>query len=317
VSALLDRQKRNRSKEDSMFKLFAALTALAALAVGATSAPAGPSAAASKIVYHSRLPRLNNDIFIVSSAGGAATRLTRHRGADSNPTLSPDGRRIAFESNRHGNWRSYKDSDVYVMRADGTGVRELTFSNAFDGDPAWSRTNRIAFESERTGNADVWVVDPDGSNETQLTTSKAFDGDPAWSPDGAKIAFTSQRDNGDREIYVMNADGSGTTRLTNSPGFDENPSWSPDGKRIAFDSMRDGNLEAYVMDADGTDQARVTNHPALDALPTWSPDSKLLAFVSERIAKGQRRLFVVRPDGTGARMLTRGAFDMSPDWARG
>ena len=59
------------------------------------------------------------------------------------------------------------------------------------------------------------------------------------------------------------------------------------------------------MDADGTDQARVTNHPALDALPTWSPDSKLLAFVSERIAKGQRRLFVVRPDGTGARMLAR------------
>jgi Tol biopolymer transport system component len=300
-----------------MFKLFAALTALAALAVGATSALGGSSATASKIVYHSRLPRLNNDIFVVSSAGGAATRLTRHRGADSNPTLSPDGRRIAFESNRHGNWRSYKDSDVFVMRADGTGVRELTFSNAFDGDPAWSRTNRIAFESERTGNADVWVIDGDGSNETQLTTSPAFDGDPAWSPDGTKIAFTSQRDNGDREIYVMNADGSGTTRLTNSRGFDENPSWSPDGKRIAFDSMRDGNLEVYVMNADGSNQVRVTNHPALDALPSWSPDSKLLVFVSERIGKGQRRLFVARPDGTGVRTLTRGAFDMSPDWARG
>ena len=125
-----------------MFKLFAALTALAALAVGATSAPAGSSAAASKIVYHSRLPGLNNDIFIVSSVGGAATRLTRHRGADSNPTLSPDGRRIAFESNRHGNWRSYKDSDVYVMRADGP---------ASASSPSRTRSTAIPRGRGRTG----------------------------------------------------------------------------------------------------------------------------------------------------------------------
>ena len=76
------------------------------------------------------------------------------------------------------------------MKADGTGIRELTFSNAFDGDPAWSLDDRIAFESERTGKADVWVIDADGSNEQQLTKTPAFDGDPAWSPNGAKIAFT-------------------------------------------------------------------------------------------------------------------------------
>ena len=81
--------------------------------------------------------------------------------------------------------------------------------------------------------------------------------------------------------------------------------------------MRDGNLEIYVMNADGTKQTRVTNHPALDAIPSWSQDSRRIAFVSDRIGKNQRRLFVVKPDGTGVRMLTRGAFDMSPDWARG
>ena len=145
----------------------------------------------------------------------------------------------------------------------------------------------------------------------------AFDGDPAWSPDGSKIAFTSERDNGDREIYVMNADGSGQFRLTASPGFDENPSWSPNGKRIAFDSMRDGNLEIYVMNADGTKQSRVTNHPALDAIPSWSQDSKRIVFVSDRIGKTQRRLFVMNASGSKVRMLTRGAVDMSPDWARG
>jgi len=248
----------------------------------------------------------------VSSAGGAPTRLTRHRASDSNPTWSADGKKIAFESNRRGNPRRYEDSDVYVMKADGSGIRELTFSNAFDGDPAWSW-----LESERTGNSDVWAIDSDGSDEKQLTETRAFDGDPAWSPDGSKIAFTSERDNGDREIYVMNADGTGQTRLTNTPGFDENPSWSPNGRRIAFESMRDGNLEIYVMNADGSGQTRVTNHPALDALASWSQDSKRIVFVSDRVSKGQRRLFVASAGGSGVRMLTRGAFDMSPDWAWG
>jgi Tol biopolymer transport system component len=301
--------------EFAMRKLIG-LSIVAPLALGLVSALGAPAATATKIVYHSKLGGRNNEILVVSSAGGAPTRLTRNAASDSNPTWSANGKLIAFESNRRGRHR-LEDSDVYVMRADGSGVRELTFSNAFDGDPAWSWLNRIAFESERTGSSDIWAIDADGGNEKQLTTTQAFDGDPAWSPDGTKIAFTSARDNGDREIYVMNADGSAQTRLTASAGFDENPSWSPDGKRIAFDSMRNGNLEIYVMNADGSKQTRVTNHPALDALPSWSQDSRRIVFVSDRIGKGQRRLYIVNADGTGLRMLTRGRLDMSPDWARG
>jgi Tol biopolymer transport system component len=81
--------------------------------------------------------------------------------------------------------------------------------------------------------------------------------------------------------------------------------------------MRDGNPEVYVMNADGSNQRRVTNHPALDALPSWSQDSRRIVFVSDRVRKGQRRLFVANANGTGVRMLTKGAFDMSPDSARG
>ena len=75
---------------------------------------------------------------------------------------------------------------------------------------------------------------------------------PAWSPDGRRIAFTSERD-GNPEIYVMNADGSGVTRLTynDARDLDSFPAWSPDGRRIAFHSNRDGNFEIYVMNASG------------------------------------------------------------------
>jgi Tol biopolymer transport system component len=310
-----------------MYRRIALTGALAAAcaAVGVSAPSANTTAASAAIVYHSRIVDTykvgkheyykfaNNEIFATTASGAAPKRLSKHPSADASPTWSPSGRQIAFESNRHGDYNSQADSDVYVMNADGTHVRELTFSNAFDGDPAWGRGNRIAFESERTHNADVWVINANGSGEKDLTAdSQAFDGDPAWSPDGTRIAFTSQRDNGDREIYVMNADGSSPTRLTTSPGFDENPTWSPDGTRIAFDSNRDGNLEVYVMNADGSAQHRVTNHPALDALPSYLPDGRIV-FVSDRVAKGQRRLYVVGGNGGAAKQLTKGAFDMSPD----
>ncbi len=93
-------------------------------------------------------------------------------------------------------------------------------------------------------------MNADGLGQTRLTTNPAGDGEPAWSPDGTKIAFTSDRD-GNSQIYVMNAaDGSGQTNLTNNAAFIVGtPAWSPDGTKIAFTNTRDGNVEVYVMNA--------------------------------------------------------------------
>ena len=303
----------------------AAAVALTALAGTGSVAAGGETAAATaqKIVYQSRLRGGNNEIFVISTKGGAPTRLTNHRSVDAAPTWSPDAKRIAFESARNGQGRYdydqeryYPDSDVFVMRADGKGVRQLTFADGFDGDPAWSRSNTIAFESNRTGNSDVWVVSPDGSGESAGTTSPAFDGDPSWNPSGTRIVFTSMRD-GQKEIYVMDADGANQTRLTNDPAHDFDPTWSPNGRKILFASLRDGNVEVYSMNPDGSQQVQLTDHAALDALPSWSQDGKQVVFVSDRIGKGQRRLYVMNANGSKVKMLSRGAYDMNPDWYRG
>jgi TolB protein len=116
----------------------------------------------------------------------------------------------------------------------------------------------------------------DGSGVTKLTDNPASDSEPAWSPDGQKLAFTSDRD-GDNEVYVMNAaDGSGVTKLTDNPAFDSEPAWSPDGQKLAFTSDRDGldlgDFDVYVMNADGSGPVdRLTTSASGSRNPDWQP----------------------------------------------
>jgi len=92
---------------------------------------------------------------------------------------------------------------------------------------------KIAFVSDRDGDAEIFVMNSDGSGQTQLTFNTAADDMPAWSPDGSKIVFLSTRDpDGDAEIFVMNSDGSSQTQLTFNTATDVEPAWSPDGSKI-------------------------------------------------------------------------------------
>ena len=201
--------------------LLASLLAVAAIAAAARAATSsspqnGRLAYASTYQYNDRYGALK----LVNANGTGAVQVST---SATNPDWSPDGRRLLFESARRG------DIDLWAMNADGSGLKELTFSIGRDGDGSWSPDgSKIAFESDRarTPHSDVFVMNADGTTATRLTTTTGFDGDPAWSPDGRQIAYTSER-SGSRQVWLMNADGSNQHRLTSGGGISENPAWSP------------------------------------------------------------------------------------------
>ena len=165
-------------------------------------------------------------------------------------------------------------------------------------------------------------MNADGSAK-QLTRTAAHEEYPAWSPDGAHIAFESNR-NGFTDVFVMNADGSEAHALTNDGGADRFPEWSPTGDRISFASDRDRGYDVWVMRADGANQRQVTyvDPGAMDKFPTWSPDGRRIAFEREAISRrGTSELYVVASAGGALRRLTDEyvAFrcrDWSPDGTR-
>ena len=221
----------------------------------------------------------------------------------------PPPARIAFHSDRDGNW------EVYAMDADGSNQTNLTNNPANDRFPAWSPDgSSIAFDSDRDGNAEIYVMDADGSNQTNLTNNAAAnEAVPDWSPDGTKVSFNSAR-GVSGEIYVMNADGSDRTNLTDHPADDFDAAWSPDGTSITFTSRRDDNTEIYVMNVDGSNQTRLTDDTAFALHPAWSADGSKISFYSNRYGNGE--IYVMNADGSNQTRLTNNSVDeFNPDWS--
>jgi Tol biopolymer transport system component len=201
-------------------------------------------------------------IYVADADGSNPQTITDNPKYDAEPIVSPDGRRIVFGSQRHGEF------DVYVMDADGSNVRRLTDRVGYDGGPWWSPDGskivwRAWHPKTDEGRAlwrdcmendyivavplDLWVMDADGSNKLRLTDNGATNWAPSWHPDGKRIVFASNMDDWREgiqkfghnfELYLINLDGTGLERLTRNTVFDSFPMFSHDGKRLVWASNR-------------------------------------------------------------------------------
>ncbi len=197
---------------------------------------------------------------------GRMTRPANGNARDHNslPAFSPDGSRVAFNSNRDDN------NDIYVANVDGTGLYQLTNNPAIDTSPTWSPNGQqIAFTSDRTGSPQIYVIGVDGTGLRRLTYETYCDR-PTWSPPPFnEIAYSSKTGPG-HDIKVLELATNEVRQLTYGLGSNESPAYAPNGRHIAFSSTRGSGLkQIYTIGRDGKGLHRVTS-TGNNEMPSWS-----------------------------------------------
>jgi Tol biopolymer transport system component len=183
--------------------------------------------------------------------------LTRNPSMDHQPVWSPNGKTIAFTSNRSGAW------DIRTMNADGDELTALTHGEGDNTSPAWSRAgNRIAFVSTRNGNPDIFIMNSDGSYAESVTENEAAETDPAWNPSGTKIYYSADYGSG-REIYSISVGASNPMRITRSGGDAMQPNVAPLG--FSLSPLLDENTAKIGDRPASASTLRV--FPAVDRMP--------------------------------------------------
>lgn len=258
------------------------------------------SADGSVVVYASTQHRPTPDIYIKRVGSSVVTQLTNDPSSDAMPALSPDGTRVAFCSDRAGNW------DIYVMPISGGHAVQITTDASSELHPSWSPDgSRLAFGrlGQISNRWEIWVVDVSNPTVSEFIGNGMF---PQWCPvagtgeAGAdRILFQRSRERGDRAFGLWTIDyrdgrvGNLTQIIASPLAAFINASWSPDGDRIVFASVptpsswghasgtRPPKAELWMMPVAGGSRVALTSGEAVDLMPTWGPDNRIY-FVSDR-----------------------------------
>jgi Tol biopolymer transport system component/imidazolonepropionase-like amidohydrolase len=221
---------------------------------------------------------LQGTLWKMTVSGGKATAITDELGDARQPAFSPDGKRIAFQSYRDGNWH------IWTVAPDGSQLRQLT-SGPFDHrEPHWSPDGKkIVFASDRSGNYDLWMIDLADRKTEQLTRDPANDYHPAFSPDGRSIAFVSERSAGQGIWLLQDANNSAQCRevlFSRTSATAAAPAWSPKGTRLLYQTGgRGGATELWARTIPSEEQPRLLSSAGEDVFPfrtAWISESEFL-----------------------------------------
>lgn len=253
-----------------------------------------------RVVYASTQYRETADLFIKNVESRVVTQLTNDPANDVMPKLSPDGGRIAFASNRAGNW------DIYVMPTAGGKAVQVTTDGSDDLHPTWSPDGaQLAFcrLGEVSGQWELWVTEVGNSGVARFIGYGMF---PEWCPvagtgaGGAdRIAFQKSRERGDRAFGIWTVDykngqaGNTSEVASTQAAACINPAWSPDGQWIAYATVpnpsqwanaaqsRPASADLWMVDITGNSRVSLTSGKAVNLMPAWGPENRLF-FVSDR-----------------------------------
>ncbi len=232
-----------------------------------------------------------------------------------------EGLQLVFYSDRDG------DDDIYIMDADGSGVRQLTDEPGRDYEADSSPDGRtLVFSSQRADDegAQLFLMAIDGSDVRRLTLSGGESGQVTddyahWSPDGGSIVFqrTTSPVGGspDADIWLIDVETGEERQLTDTPeDWDSTPSFAADGKSVLFESNREGGFRVQRLNLETMEVVALTSGEGTDAEAKESPDGKLVAFASTR--DGGFNVYVMDADGGNVRRLTDSeADDRCPQWS--
>ncbi len=259
-----------------------------------------------RIVFSSTRHNMNPDIYNKSVDGVAVIQLTGDPASDIQPAFSPDGQRVAFASDRGGQW------DIWIMSVEGGQPIRVTDSAADEIHPSWSPDGeQLAFCSRAAqgGQWELWTI------QAQSGASRVFIGYglfPEWSPVGERILYQRARERGTRRFSIWTLTlVDGEPRYPTELAASEHhaftlPTWSMDGVRIAFSSVAEWpadvtamggpqvTYDIWMMSADGRGKARLTDGHTVNFAPAFSPDGRIF-FTSNR--SGSENVWSLQPTG--------------------
>jgi TolB protein len=255
----------------------------------------------------------HKEIWSMDADGANQKQITRYRSISFTPSVSPDGKKLAFTSFAKG------DPGIFVFSLETE--RQLLFYNQrapTNATPNFTPDGqRILYASSASGFLNIYMADVDGGNLQRISTSRRIEVEPKANPKtGRDIVFVSGR-SGPQQIWKMSLDGTNAEMLTSGEGDASNPAWHPNGEIIAFSwtrGLEPGNFNIFLMDVASRHIDQLTHGKGRNENPNWAPDGRHLVFASNR--NGSMQIFSMLADGTHVVQLTTQGRNQMPVWGK-